>query len=469
MKSFFRQFLRYLFNKDNLLILVFTAVVAFAIQSINLNFDAFNPIEKMFADFDITDIYFHGIRAKADKKEIGKGVKEGEIQPDTNIIVVGFGNLPREEIINMLNIINEQKPRCIGIDAEYTAFAKDSTRAPIDTAFAETMRRTPNLVIACNASFKEATRQKVVDSDEDLDLDTLLSPHPEFRKVARIGFANLITGGSRDKVAREDLASGTFMCRSFSPQVRVEGKNINFLAVEVARLFDEKKVERFLKRKNEVEFINYYGNYEKFGYIGFSELFDLHQAAKEGDTAAKVRLKQNFHDKIVLIGFTGADGVITHVTSEEDRFYTPLNENYVGKAEKDMYGVFIHANIISMILREDYINEMPDWLNYLITFLIAYITTALFVFLHEKLDFWYDGLSILVQFLLSLFVVYGILQVFAIYKTRVDWSLGFLAIVFIPNLVEVYYGAVAKLYERRQRLRRLKNKQVATLGIDEQN
>jgi hypothetical protein len=91
------------------------------------------------------------------------------------------------------------------------------------------------------------------------------------------------------------------------------------------------------------------------------------------------------------------------------------------------------------------------------------------VFLHEKLDFWYDGLSILVQFLLSLFVVYGILQVFAIYKTKVDWSLGFLAIVFIPNLVEVYYGAVAKLYERRQRLRRLKNKQVATLGIDEQN
>jgi hypothetical protein len=110
---------------------------------------------------------------------------------------------------------------------------------------------------------------------------------------------------------------------------------------------------------------------------------------------------------------------------------------------------------------------MPEWLDYVITFLIAYITTALFVFLHAKLDFWYDGLSIVVQFLLSALVVFGILEVFAVFQMKVDWSLGFLAIVFIPNLVEVYYGAVTKLYERRQRLRRLKNKQIATLGVEE--
>jgi len=457
-----RTFFRYFFNKDNILILAFTAVVAFVIQSINLNLDALNPIEKMFGDFDITDIYFHGIRAK--KTEVEKGVKENDIKADTNIVVVGIGKLPRKDLIPLLEIIRDQKPKCVGIDALFKKFRTDSLNAPIDSAFGKTLQSMENLVMVTDITFKAATNRKIINDEiDDPKFDSLITSHPYFTQNAKNGMANLITEGTRDKALRSDLAGGLATCRSFSPKEILNGKQELAFSVQLVKLFAPEKAEKFLKRNREVEHINYIGHHEKFGYLPYQQVFEMDEAG------AKVELRNLLRNKIVLMGFTGEDFNIMNVTSDEDRFFTPLSENYVGKAEKDMYGIHVHANIISMILNEDYIEAMPDWANYLITFLIAYIVTALFVFLHAKLDFWYDGLSLLVQFLLSILIVFAILQVFDTYKMKVDWSLGFLAIVFIPNLVEVYYGAVTKIYERRQRLRRLKSKQVATLGVEEQN
>ncbi|KOY85123.1 hypothetical protein AD998_02220 [bacterium 336/3] len=459
-----RTFFRFFFNKDNILILAFTAVVAFIIQSVNLNFDALNPVEKMFGDFDITDMYFHGIRAKKTDLDDSTGIKVNETRPDTNIVVVGIGKLNRQDLIPLLEIVNAQKPKCIGIDVLFKKFRTDSLNAPIDSAFGKTLQSIENLVMVTDISFKHKTNQKLINNKiENPQFDSLITSHPYFIKNAKGGLANLITAGTRDKALRSDLAGGLATCRSFSPKEKVNGKTELAFAVQLAMLYDSKKTEKFLKRNKDVEYINYIGHHEKFGYVPYQQVFEMDEAG------AKDELKRLLQNKIVLMAFTGEDMNIMNVTSDEDRFFTPLNENYVGKADKDMYGIHVHANILSMILNEDYIDTMPDWANYLITFVIAYLITALFVFLHAKLDFWYDGLSLLVQFLLSISIVFIILQVFDNFKMKVDWSLGFLAIVFIPNLVEVYYGAVTKLYERRQRLRRLKNKQVATLGVEEQN
>lgn len=469
MRKFVRGFFRYMFNKDVFFIMLFTAIVAFAIQSVNINFDALNPVEKMFGDFDMTDIYFSKIRNR--KQEAGKGANIEDAKADDRIIVVNIGGAEggRQRLADLLSIINQYQPACVGIDAFYKSYRTDSVNAPIDAALAEQLNNTKNLVMATEAFFKTKTLEKInVEEDFEPNFDSLLTSHPNFISKAQSGLVNLITEGTRDRLTRTDLSGGLATCRTFSPREKINGKEHLAFAVQLAKFYAPEKVERFLKRGNEVEHINYYGNYVKFGYVNFTNVFEMATAAEEGDEGAKNALKESFKGKIVLFGFTGVED-IQKVTSDEDRFFTPLNDNYVGRAEKDMYGIHIHANIISMILNEEYIDTMPEWLDYLIVFFISYITTALFVFLNEKLDFWYDGLSILVQFLLSLIIVFAILQVFAIYKTKVDWSLGFLAIVFIPNLVEVYYGAVTKIYERRQKIKRYKNKQVATLGVEESN
>ncbi|GAB4123777.1 MAG: hypothetical protein OHK0045_03740 [Raineya sp.] len=461
-----RAFFRYLFNKDNFLILLFTAVVALAVQSINLNFDALNPLEKMFGDFDMTDVYFSQIRNTKTKKEAAIIT---DAKADERIIVVNIGGAEggRKRITDLLNVINQYEPNCVGVDAFYTSYKTDSIMGPINAELEKAFKNTKNLVMAAEARFSEKTIEKVR-SDDDYKpvFDSLRLSHPNFMEGAQKGLVNLITEATRDNIERTDLAGGLATCRTFSPREKINGVEYLAFGVKLAQIYNPKVVDNFLKRGKEVEFINYYGNYEKFGYINYYQLFEMADAAQEGDEGAKEALKNLFKGKIVLLGFTGVED-IHKVTSDEDRFYTPLNENYVGKAERDMYGIHIHANIISMILNQDYIDTMPEWLDYLVVFFIAYFTTALFVFLHAKLDFWYDGLSILVQFLLSVLVVFAILEVFAEFQMKVDWRLGFLAIVFIPNLVEVYYGAITKLYERRQRIRRLKNKQVATLGVED--
>ena len=56
-----------------------------------------------------------------------------------------------------------------------------------------------------------------------------------------------------------------------------------------------------------------------------------------------------------------------------------MNERPAGRTYPDMYGIVVHANVISMILRRDYIHDAPSWLNILISILVAYFNVALFI------------------------------------------------------------------------------------------
>lgn len=475
--KFMKSFLRYFFSKDVFLILLLTGIISVLVANMNLNLDALNPLEKMFGDFDLTDIYFSQVKSRKNKEQkVSISDEENEsseklkkIANTITIVNIGGAEGGRLRLIELLRIINEFQPRCVGIDAFYKSYKTDSIMKPINDNLAQVLSETKNLVMAAELSFKASTREKIVNSqDEDYKpaFDSLILSHPNFMKNAIPGVVNLITEAAQDAVQRADLAGGLATCRTFPVRDKINDKEFLAFGVKLAQIYAPDKTARFLERNKEVEYINYIGNYDKFSYVNFSELFEMYEAYRNGESSLAENLENLFKNKIVLMGFTGVED-INKVTSDEDRFYTPLNPNYVGKAERDMYGVIIHANIIAMILMEEYINEAPEWMNYLISTFIAYIITAFFVLLYKKLDFWYDGISILVQFLLSFLLVLIIIEVFDLFKLRVDWSLGFLAIIFIPNFVEVYYGAVAKIYDYRQKLHRNRRKQVATLGVDE--
>jgi uncharacterized membrane protein len=85
------------------------------------------------------------------------------------------------------------------------------------------------------------------------------------------------------------------------------------------------------------------------------------------------------------------------------------------------------------------------------------------VYLYKSVGFWYDGLSIILQFLLSLIILFVIIAIFDKYSMRVDWTQGFLAIVLGPNLLEIYFGVVKKVYDKAQRARNNRDKPTFTL------
>ncbi len=112
-------------------------------------------------------------------------------------------------------------------------------------------------------------------------------------------------------------------------------------------------------------------------------------------------LPELFKDKIVMMGYLGDQ---LGDPSWEDRFFTPLNKKVAGRANPDMFGLVIHANIVAMILNEDYINTIPDWAAYVVAFIVCLLTIVLFILIDRKLPMWFDALSFFIQVVLLLVI-----------------------------------------------------------------
>ena len=429
-----KEIWRNLFNRDNFFILLFVLLVGLGIANIPVDLDILNPIEQTTSDFDITDIYFSKI-------------KSTEKNHEDRITIVNIGDLSREAIAEQLQIINRYRPRVIGIDSFFRKLRKDKEAE--DSLFAASLALNPNTVLVTQASYKHNSPEL---DKEKPSFDTLELSHPLFEQYAQGGFANLITSATRQNILTSDLAGGLATCRTFSPKETINKEVQLAFGVKIAQIYDPEKTRLFLERNNEVEHINFVGNYQSFNILDIEDLFMMEE---EGSTEA---LQNLIEGKIVLLGYMGST-INTH--SVFDKFYTPLNPNYIGRAEYDMFGIVVHANIIRMILEQDYIDEAEDWLDILASLLIGYISIAFFAFVYRRFGFWYDGISLVTQLLISVFLLYVIILIFDTYRIRVDWGIGFLAVVLAPNLLEIYYGVVKRLYERAQeRLLHLNDKEV---------
>ncbi len=100
--------------------------------------------------------------------------------------------------------------------------------------------------------------------------------------------------------------------------------------------------------------------------------------------------------KIVIFGFLGE---YFGDPSWDDKFFTPLNKKVSGRANPDMFGPVVHANIVAMVLNEDYINELSEWQKYLIAVIICFLNVVIFYGIHRRLPLWFDSLSLLLQVL----------------------------------------------------------------------
>ena len=76
-------------------------------------------------------------------------------------------------------------------------------------------------------------------------------------------------------------------------------------------------------------------------YASYSEHFTTISTQEILNASVDLNL---LNGKIVLIGFCGSENGMTVI---DDKHFTPLNDNYAGKSLPDMYGIYIHANIIS--------------------------------------------------------------------------------------------------------------------------
>jgi CHASE2 domain-containing sensor protein len=383
-------------------------------------FNAFDSIGTALGDMELTDYVFSGLR--------------DEPLVDENIVVVNIGNLSRREVAQQIQIISKYKPKIIGIDAFF-----DCKQRHRDTVECPPLRDVMGNLMLGNA-IKEAGNVILV--TKLAQADTLLPPNV-FDSLRRSdplfsddsfgqGFANLDT----DAAFQDDVKT----CRRFNPQINAQGKRQYAFAVEMAMAYDSAKTRKFLKRNNFSEIINYRGNvFDIFGQTEYPQMFftlDVNQVLTE-DFSPDL-----FKDKIVIMGFLG--GYLGD-PSWADKFYTPLNKKMAGKANPDMFGVVVHANIVSMILKEDYVNEMAGWQEGLIAFLFCLFNVALFSLINTHLPLWYDGITKLLQ--LTQIILYTVLMVliFHWYSFKLNITLTLAAVALVGDVYEIYMSVIKNL------------------------
>ncbi len=388
------------------------------------NIEVLNPLEDAFAEFDLTDLVVSKIMDHQ--------------KADTNITVVNIGNLDRNGLSSLISIINQHQPKVVGFDVQLK-FAKDSIG---DQMLADAFRQTPNLVMATQLLDKTAKKYY------------LRTNYDMFTKNAHTGFVNLITKGKGNQLSWPTV-------RSFSPKetvtdlvysngipkfdttaIKKPRKEYAF-AVKMAQLYAPKKTKAFLKRNKDYEWINFLGNISvtagqasNFAVLDVADIFNSVQ-----DTSSKIG--NVLKDKIVILGFMGPS---LAAKSFDDKLFTPLNDNYIGRGTPDMYGVVVHANIISMILRGDFIKEASPWVNNSISIFIILITVMIFSYIFIKVGIWYDALTIFIQAIIVLSLVGLMLFVFYKTNTKMDLGTGLLGVVLSGIFVEIYHGFIRKLF-----------------------
>ncbi len=392
----------------------------FGLTKLNI-FNAFDSIGTALSDVELTDYVFSSLR--------------DDPKVDENILIINIGNLGRREIAEQIRIISRHKPRVIGIDSFFDCSSglRDTVNCPklLDTLgnlmLSDAIREAGNVILV----------SKVLQRDTLLDantFDSLRRSDAIFLDYAyRDGFASLET----DAAFQDDVKT----CRTFNPQIKIKSEVHRAFSVEMAMAYDSVKTKKFLSRGNYSEVINYRGNvFDIFGSTNYHQMFftlDVQDVFTENFVPEMIK------DKIVIFGFLGD---YLGDPSWGDKFYTPLNKKMAGKANPDMFGAVVHANIVSMILNEDYVNQMADWQEVLMAVVFCLLNVALFSLINTNLPLWYDGITKLLQ--LIQLVLYSALMVFIFhwYAFKLNITLTLAAVALVGDVYEVYMSVLKNLF-----------------------
>jgi CHASE2 domain-containing sensor protein len=407
----------------------------FGVLLAGLNMSILDPVSDAFNDVDFTDINFSYLGKNDDLRGVDN--ETGEMKLDTNIIIINIGDLKRPGLANLINTISNYSPKVIGVDILFDR-EKDSLA---DNALSNAIQKAGNVILV----------SKGVDKYENKnEFDSIIQPIPILAEHCQFGIANMAiedTGNDLDKfkICREFVAGSFLKNGEYNP----------CFDTKITRLYNPTQAKKHSDRQKFEEIINYSGNlfiefsnrltFPRFKAKDYTEVFAQ-------DFTNPTELKKAFQNKIVLLGYLGDQ--IDAINDDDDKFFTPLNKKYIGKASLDMYGVVIHANIISMILNERHITKTPIWLSQVIGILITYLTFAAFRPIYNDYKIWYDGGTKVMSFIIVLIIMFLIGYIFS----ELDYKLTFPgiymgAILLAGDYMEIYYGLfvnIAHKFRKKQ-------------------
>lgn len=367
-----------------------------------LEFEILNPLSEAFGDFELTDVVYSRHLGEDENLE---HIQDAVAPKDTNIVLVNIGNLDRYGMAEQVNIINAHKPKLIAIDVLF-----EVPRQPdADSLMADAFSKVDNLILGVKLL-------KPKSATEALGFDSSQASYAPFMRHAMPAFVNLITDGE-EKVR---------VSRRYSPQELSGDTTMLAFSTKIASIAYPAETKEFLSRNNKIEDINFRRHEQQYIALDIADVFNPN-------------LNINLKDKIVIMGYMGET---FKSQSWEDKFITPLNEKYIGKTAPDMFGVTVHANVVSMIHERHYINEMHEIMGYLIGVLWCLLNVSLFLWVNRAAPRWYDAITKAAQFSQILGILYIVVLIFSGLRYKIDLSFAIGAILLAGDLLEIYIGLI---------------------------
>jgi CHASE2 domain-containing sensor protein len=350
-------------------------------------------IKQGFLDFDIYDLYFAGRHLP-------------NLQRDSDIVIVEIG-ANRSDIAGQLNILKKYSPAVIGIDADF-----DQQGEPADNLMLEeAIRQLGNKVCL---GYAASSGNPAVPSSK-----------PIYNQQVNSGYINY---SDKDSFS---------VIREYKPFIRLNRSEYPAFTSAIIAKYDPEKFRQLKKRKNKNEVINYTGNLESYTNLSADEFVNA-------DTTGQ--LETIVGGKIVLLGYfvKNAPPVI------EDLFFSPVNPHVSGKSFPDMYGVAIHANILTMLLHEDYITQASGFMSYLFAAMLIFLFLLYMLHQYREKGHPKHGKFLLIQFLLILLMLYVFLQVFNLLQVKVPLLPVMIALVLSLELLGVYKNIALWMHKKYQ-------------------
>ena len=300
--------------------------------------EGFGPLGKAISEISITDAYF------------SKFVK---IKPSDDIYIIDIGELPdnevRQYVSNFLKEVNiKHQPKVIGVDIYFDKLFSDTS---YDSILKKEISY-DNIVRACK--LKELDNIFYI-SPSELDL--------RFDFTNSDGYTNSLGDATNHPCVRDYL-----------PQKLIEDKLYNDFSVLVSKKANPKTCNQYLNDINPLSKkpINYNVSFK-------NNIIDIRDKSRYSE----------LRDKIVLIGICTYDKR-GGPKFTDDTWFSPLNKLYVGRSQKDMYGIEIKATIVSNIINGDFIDYsegISKPINLGITIIIYLILITLYMKMHESFVF----------------------------------------------------------------------------------
>jgi len=380
-------------------VIVFPNIISFILLRITI----LEGLTKSITEINISDIYY------------SKGYSLIH-EPDPNIVLVNIVILPRRGIAEQLKIINRYNPKVVGIDIFFRSLKEDSIG---DALLKQSLDNTKNLVMASH--FEHTEKEPIL---KDKEVDSWFSSHNYFTSNASLGYANI-------NVELEDNLLG--IARYFNHSTFIDNE-IHFpFGVVISSYYDSTAFKRYIRRSSEQEYLNLRGNY--INPLNIDRLkHDRFLALDVFDVLDEKFEPEMIEGKIVIMGFLGQD--FEDSSSLENRFYTPLNEDFPKRVKEDMYGTVLHANIVSMILDDDMI-YFKDWINYLVNFIVLISSIYFFYWVYNRTGRRYQLFSKISLIVILNLIVFISLIIFHFFQFMIDPRYLLLYLIFGPDTIEI--------------------------------